>query len=426
MSKSQFNYFYDINGDYKENTSKDIENFNNSKIGVSIKKNRLTENFIKVAESKSNTDISKIKNLKETSNKIDRGTVIKGTSKLLSSAINEVANKNTSELNQFITLSNSFEIGKVKTDGDFNLTNFKQKVNVDNTANINAAQKIKNKITNEIARTLSTKIKNVVKSVTDDKDSFEQSSNVGTSVGNMVGDIFGKIGDAMSLSFGGSTSGYTSKEEVNSVKESLELDETFTTVKNREVSDKIQNKLSSENIASCVSKTKSGNAFKIDTMDVGGNVNINEFEQVAAIKNVLSCAFNNEVLNDLASKIIDDFEENISRMSESANKRSIDNKKSTAHGDIQAIGVVGGAILEATGNGVVSTTKGMGEGLTTATEGDGKGVSTAVEGTGKGIATAAKGVGKGISSIFSGLMIPLIIIGVLILIIGGLKMSGKI
>ena len=34
MSKSQFNYFYDINGDYRENSSKNIENFNNSSVSV--------------------------------------------------------------------------------------------------------------------------------------------------------------------------------------------------------------------------------------------------------------------------------------------------------------------------------------------------------------------------------------------------------
>ena len=289
-------------------------------------KNKLTEHFIKVDDKTSNTDISVTKDLTDISKKIDRNTVINGTSKLLSSTINEVANKNISEMSQFITLSNSFEIGKVKTDGDFNLTNFKQKVNIDNSANINAAQKIKNKIITDIARTMKTNIKNIVKSVTEDKDLFSKSSNSGTNIGDMIGNKIGAIVGALGMSFGGSTTGYTSKEDIKSVKDELELDESFTAVNNREVGDKIKNKLSSENIASCVSKTKSGNAFKIDNMDVGGNVNIDEFEQVAAIKNVLNCIFNNEVLNDLASTMVDDFEENISRMSESAAKRSIATK----------------------------------------------------------------------------------------------------
>ena len=65
MSKSQFNYFYDVNGDYRENSSKNIENFNNST--VSIKKNRLTETFIKVGDKTSNTNISTNKDLTDIS-----------------------------------------------------------------------------------------------------------------------------------------------------------------------------------------------------------------------------------------------------------------------------------------------------------------------------------------------------------------------
>ena len=385
-----------------------------SKPCVSIGKNRLTENFIKIDQSNSNTDNIKIKKLKETSKKIDRGMVVKGTSKLLSLAINEVANKNISELNKFITMSNSFEIGKVKTFGDFVLTNFKQKVNFDNNVNIIAAQKMKNKIINEIEKIIRIKIKYVVKYVTDNKNSFKESSNVSTSVGDMAESMFSKIADAMVMSFDGSTSGYASTEETKSVKDSLELDDTFTVIKNHEVTDKIQNKLSSENIAFCVSKIKSGNIFKIDTMNVGKIVNIDKFEQLVAIKNVLNCIFNNEVLNDLASKIIYDFEENISRMSESVDKKSI------AYIDIQSIGVAGIVILEAVGNGVVSASKDMGEELSKFVERTNKSID-------KGVVTPDKGiVGKGIGSMFSNIMIYLIIIGVLIVIVGVLKMSGKI
>ena len=394
MSKSQINYLYDVNGDYKGVNFKKIEN------------DKLVENFITTFNSTVKKD------LKEITKNIDRDTVIKGTSMFLSAVINEVSNRNTDELNQFITLSNSFEIGRVEISGDFVLKNFKQTGNFDNTLNINTSQVIRDRIITEISNTIKNKIENVVKSVIYDKGSFGESTNLGSSLVGMTEDVLGNIGCTLSMSFGNSTSLTTSKKEINKVKKQLNLDETFTAAKNSDIVNTITSLLNSENIAKCVAKTKSSNIFKINKDNAITN---NKPEQLAAIKNVLNCTFNQQVLEVLSDKLINDLNENISRMIVSADRKISDTNNTSSSNDIQAVDVIGTTILEGIGNGIVTLPKEIYKEKEKEKDKD----------TDKNMNVIDVCKSQGINYMFYGMTVPLIIIVILIMIVIYLKLKGN-
>ena len=158
-------------------------------------------------------------------------------------------------------------------------------------------------------------------------------------------------------------------------------------------------------MAKCAADTKAENALDLSKIDVTGPIVISELDQTNVVKDVMNCAFNQTVMNDISNKIVNDYNKLIKQMVENVDTKLDEQTKTATQGDIYAAGVAGAAVLQAAG-----------EGLSTAAQGAGKGLESA----GQGVATAAKGVGEGVGAVMSGLMGPLIAGGavLVILIIG--------
>ena len=126
----------------------------------------------------------------------------------------------------------------------------------------------------------------------------------------------------------------------------------------------------------------------------------------------MNCAFNQDIIDDLATRILNDFDENISRAIDSRNQYLREQNKELMNGDIYAVGVAAKTALE----GVGQVAKDVGTGVSTASEGIGEGAIGV--GLGEGISTGAKGVGTGISTAFQGMTVPFVIAGIVVSIIG--------
>ena len=386
-------HVYDINGNYyscNSSSRKVIEGFS---LNIGNKTDIKDNSLVKKA-----TDIEK---------DINQSMVVKGMTKLLSSVMNDVANSNASSLTQMIALSNAIEISNVNTEGTFKMSGLDQESSGDSTTNIKSQQNIQNKISTDISKKLSNKIDSVVNDYTQKSKDVQIAESKATNVGDVFKSLGNNIADVLSVGIGNSTSKTTNKTVIDDLKNKLKLDKSFTMAKDKDVSDKISNTLSSKNMAKCAKDSKQANNFKLDKINAKAGVDLGSLKQTASVKSVLSCAFNQTILTEIASKIVSDLDENIKRMQKSADKYAEANKTSSTSGDIYAAGVASKALLQGVGEAAVP----VGQGIAAAAEGVGKGLKSA----GQGVSIAAEGVGKGIGSIF----MPLVIGAIVIALIGG-------
>ena len=384
-------FFYDVNGNYLKNNV--IENFG-----------------INVANSTEVNNSKNFKILNETDKAIDRSTVVKGISKLISDAVNEVTSANSSELAKSIALSNKINISKIKAE-NISITNITQEVKIDSKISAEFVQKIETKVYNEITKKITEKISNLVDSSKKSKDIKTEESQKGTNVGDLISNIVDKAGDVLkdvlSISVGNSTNIDNSVNVDESFIDKLKLDESFKIEKNIKNSNDIKNILDNKNLSKCSQTTNQTNELKFSDAELSGKFEVKDVKQIAAVKAIMNCAFKNEIVNEVSTKIFEDYEKNISNMIKSANDYSKKNNTTSTSGDIYAMGVAGSKVLEGAGKGISDAAKGVGEG-----------VSDAAKGVGEGVSVAAEGVGKGIGSIMSGLMGPLLIGGILLIVVG--------
>ena len=397
------NHIYDINGDYYPCNSNKVTTFKNSRSN-----NRTVENFgIGIANKSKTTENTLVKNSKELEKNINQSTVVDGVAKMLGAVLNEVANENNAELSQMIALANEISITNVDAGGDFVMAGVNQESTSDTDTNIKAAQKIKTKISSDISKKVASNVTKIFDTVKDKQISNEEEGNSSTGIGSTLEALGGKVMDTAakicSIQIGNSTEKTTNNTKIDELKQTLNLDDSFTMKKDTSISDTIGNKLSSKNMAKCAKSTSQANKCKLDKIKVGGSVKLGNLTQRASVKAVLSCAFDQTVLNDLATKIVSDLDETIVNMRKAADKYAEKNKTVSTSGDVYAAGVAGKAILQGVGEAAI---------------GVGAGVSDAAEGVGKGVSTATEGVGTGIASAMSGLVMPLIAGAIAMVIFG--------
>jgi len=394
---------------------------------------KIIEGLIDAGNSTKMNDSTKIKDLKQIEKSIDQSKVMKGMTAMVSSAVTNAVSKNSADLLRSIAASNKISVGSA-SGGSFKLTNVKQINKIEQETTANFVQQVTNKVMNDIGSKLSENINMAAKQATENTKKLTSDEKSGTSIGGMldsVTNLAGKgletLGKVLSVSAGNSVEQNTSKDITQELKETFKLDQSFKYEKNDEVKNSLQNVLSTENLAKCAADTKAENAIDLGKISVTGDIVIGEVEQNNVVNDVMNCAFNQTVMNDIANKIFNDYNKMITQMVENVDKSLDEQTKTAVQGDIYAAGVAGSALLQSAGEAVSTAAKGAGEGVSTAAQGAGKGIesagtgiSTAAKGVGEGVSTAAKGVGEGIGSVMSGLMGPLIAGGavLVILIIG--------
>ena len=170
-------FFYDINGDYVKNNI--IENF-----GISA------GNSTTVNNSKN------FKTLNEIDKNIDRSTVVKGLSKLISDAVTEVTAANTSELAKSIALSNKINISKIKAE-NVSITNITQDIQVESKVSAEFVQKIQGKVFNDLTKKITDNVTNLIDSSKKSKDVKTEENANSTNIGDVVNNIVDKTADVI-------------------------------------------------------------------------------------------------------------------------------------------------------------------------------------------------------------------------------------
>ena len=374
-------------------------------------KSQVIENFGITAGNKTNIkDTTTIKTLKEIEKNIDQSRVIKGMTSLLSSAITNAVSKNSADLLRSIAASNKISVSGAKAKS-LNITNVNQTNTITQETNANFVQQTTSKVINDISNKLSENITTTVKQIKEDIKKKNENEKESTSAGGMLDTLasvannaLDTVGEIMSISAGNSTNKDTSKDISDDVKEKLNLNQSFKAEKNDSVQTQLQNILSSENLSKCAADTKASNELEFSNIDIDGPINFDNIKQENIVNDVMKCAFDQSIMNEIANKIINDYSKLISDMIDNVDSNLDDSTKEKVIGDIYALGTAAGVMLESAGEAVSTAAEGTGKGIESA----GQGVSVAAEGVGTGVSTAAQGVGAGISSALSGMVLPLI------------------
>lgn len=398
---------YNLGGGY-ESISKDntIEEFTPSQ--------KLVEGFsLSIGNKYRSTDSTLVKEVDENKKDINNSSVISGTANLLSSAINSVISENRSKFNALLNASNNFEIDNAKVSGAIVVSGVTQTATVEQEATQKTTQEIKSEIINDISASIKSKIDETVKTAEKEQDISATSTNTATDLGGTLASVAQTLGDTaaqiLSASIGNSTSKSTDNTAESQLIKSLNLDNSFTLSKDNTVSNTLSNVLEPKNIKEAISETKTGANFGIKNVE-GTSLEVTDIKQVAVINSVMNNILNQSVMASISSKVVQNLDDDVNRMIDSAWDKVKDSTQKSTTGDIYAAGVAGKQILEGVG---------------TAAVGVGEGVNTAAVGVGEGVSTGAQGVGKGLASAFSGFALPLIAGGIILVIAFAIYLYGK-
>jgi hypothetical protein len=358
---------------------------------------QIIEEFgVSIDNSKVNIDSTKITNIQDIEKKIDQSKVIKGMTSMLSNAITKATSTNKGDLIRALSVSNKLTIANAKSsNGGFILSGVTQSITVSSEAGTTFVQSVQNKIINDISSSIKEQISLIEKTNSSSITKLAVDESIGTSIGDVlvglagiVGQTVGKVADAavdlLGVNVGNKVENRTEKEITQELKSKFSLNQNFQYQKNDDVKNIIENIFSSDNLAKCANNSNFNNDVELGSIDVAGPINISNIKQEAIVTDVVKCMFNQTTLNDISTKIMSSFDNLIQQLMENVDITLDDTQKKQITGDIYAVGVAGSAVVSAAGDAV---------------------------------STAAQGVGSGISSALSGLALPFIALGALILLL---------
>jgi hypothetical protein len=339
---------------------------------------------------------TKVTNEQELNSAMDQSSVIGGMTKLVSNAINNAVAKNQSSLMRSLAVSNTIAIGSAKGTS-FSISNVDQGNQVQQEINGNFVQSISSKIISDVTTNISDQVNSIKDSTKDDKI-----QNITADDKKEGGSLKDTIQVLVPTSLGDSTTTINENETTNTLKKMFNLDQSFQYKKEFDASQALNNALKSENLAKCVAKSQYANTIAVAKIDVSGPINIDNVKQQNIVRDVMSCAFSQSVISEIANKMVSNMTSMIKQCAKGVDKtasNSTFDKKATS-GDIYAVGGAVAGILSSAGSAVGAAAEGIGSGIGTAGKGLGEGIGSAATGLGTGISTAGKGLGEGLGSAY--------------------------
>jgi hypothetical protein len=409
---------------------------------------KVIENFgFNIGNTDIDIDSTRLTKISEIEKNINQSKVISGMTKLLSNAITKATSDNQSDLLRTIAISSKISFSGIRGTS-FKVSGIKQSSKIDSNVEATFAQNIQNKIATDIANNLKNQIELQQTEISKDESREIVDEKLGTNFGDLLkimatetGSTVRKIADTvkdiLTSNIGNTTQKKTEKEITDQLKNKFNLDQSFTYNKTDDISNQIENILSSQNISKCVNDTKANQLIDFTNINVSGPIEIDNISQENVVNDIMKCAFNQDILNEISTNIVNSQENLIKQIVENINTKISESERKQEQTDIASAGVAAAKILESAGEavstgargigeGVSTGARGIGEGVSTGARGIGEGVSTGAKGIGEGVSTGAKGIGQGVSGAWSGLTLPLTIgavVIVLIIIIGVIILS---
>jgi hypothetical protein len=370
-----------------KNVNKNIEHFGQS-----------FGNKTKIKNDKRTTDITNI------TDDIDQSKVISGAASLLSSAITNAVNKNSSDLLRTIAVSNNLSV-KNAAGTSFIMKGIDQSSTISQQTDANFVQQTSNKVINDISNIINEQIDSASKQLSSDLKKALINENSGSSLENMVGTYT----DIFKISAGNSTKSTTTEDNRKELIKNYKLKDTFNLDQNKDVNTQLNNILSTDNLSKCAANTTSTNSIDLNSINVTGPINISDITQNSIVNDVMKCAFTQTIITEIATKIINDYENNIKLMLENIDEKLDLTQSQKVQGDILAAGTAGAAICESVGIAGAKLIDSGGTASAKVIDSAGTAGSKVIDSTGTAGSKVIDSTGSAIGSVMGGMGLPLII-----------------
>ena len=323
--------------------------------------------------------------------------------KLVNKAVTDSIQQNKAEAMALIVASNKLRVKGMKVAGDFNL-NAKQENDATIKLTQNAAQKNISKISNSIANNIRKEMKKsnsqLAEKIAGTKASDLLNSvleNTAGKVADVANNVVGGVTDIASELVNSSMFGSSKMdvkniditEKTKNIKDTLNIDEETNLIDKMEKNNHLENYLNKENIAECVQNSDFQNEIEVMDVEVGGNANISP-EQKNKILLVMDCVVNQENLEEISQKIMNDIGTFMETM-----KKTVDSEK---EGEVAALGNALGVIINESGNSTSKVIRAAGSATGEVIEKTGDATSKVVDSTGGAVSEIFGGFGSMIES----------------------------
>jgi hypothetical protein len=277
-------------------------------------------------------DSTKIKKSFETNNKIDRSMLVESVTKLVNNVSSDVVQKNSSSAASAVGASNTLWLSNVKCD-DVVISGVRQNAQAVSQTSVKAAQTNQSKISNDISTSID---KTIEKAGSTDVAGLEAENTkklnefMKATPGydpDKASKLAGECPGGGLFSLGNSCAVNSSYELDASVKNALDLDESFKINDTDDISTEIKTKLEQTNFASCSASASASNqiilqditcdsmaamnkAKQLDDPDKPlskakrGRLEISDIEQQAVGKLYMTCVFDQKNVSDIANKMV--------------------------------------------------------------------------------------------------------------------------
>jgi len=265
----------------------------------------------------------------ELNTNINRSMVVKSAEKLINTVVNEVAQSNSADVENAVGASNAIALYGVECDV-INISGINQSAEAQAATAAVIHQKIANSIETNITNSITKKITN---SLPNDVADIQKKDN---EMAKQFMDATPGLDPnaAKKLLAGTAKGGFGNKTKVNTsykleaeLKKSLNLDESFKVEDNDEISNEIKNNISQKNLAKCSAAAASANNVTLADIKCK-TANITDIKQKAIAVSTLSCAFNQEAVNKITTKVMNKLDKTFSKMYAAA--KDDDSKKRIA------------------------------------------------------------------------------------------------
>ena len=255
------------------------------------------------------SDSTKVTKNFENNQKINRSMMVESITKLVNNVSSDVMQKNTAAATSAAGASNSLALSDIDCDV-VSISGINQSAQATNITVVKASQSNTSKISNEI----STSIDKTIEKVGGTDLAALQAENtkqLNDFMGAMPGYDPNKAqklasqcpDDSGSLFSAGNKCDVSSSYELDaSVKQSLDLDESFKINDQDDISNTIQTKLDQANFASCSAAASAENQIVLTKVKCK-NMKISDIDQQAIAKLYMTCVFDQKNVSEIANKI---------------------------------------------------------------------------------------------------------------------------
>jgi hypothetical protein len=319
-------------------------------------KPKVIEEFLVSGGNKTSiSDSTKVTKNFENNQKINRSMMVESITKLVNNVSSDVIQKNSSTAASAAGASNTLWLSGVNCD-DVVVSGVRQGAEAQNTTLVKSSQSNMSKISNEISTSIDKTIEKVggtdlaalqAENTKQLNDFMKATPGYDPNKAQKLASKCPSGGGSL-ISAGNKCNVDSSYELDASVKQALELDESFKINDKDDISNDIKNKLEQANFASCQANASASNAIMLNDItcasmsaaskaqksqeasDKGetlsasrrGRLEISDIEQQAVAKLYMTCIFDQKNVSEIANKITNSISKKYNQIYDAVNKKA--------------------------------------------------------------------------------------------------------